>query len=223
MGRPKIARKSTIVDMTAMCDVAFLLLTFFILATKFKPSEAVPVSTPKSVASKIAPENDIIMVSMDKDGRAYISTGDGSTDKENKTAILNTVNTDKNLGLTESEIKALVAAPFIGVPMSQLSQQAKMPKDQMSSKTLPGIPIKDTANNEMIEWMKAVHDVYQGQKLNLLLKGDNAAMYPSFKNIIDALKKNDLLKFQMVTNPQNVPEGTDLWKENMDKKPTAKE
>ncbi|MEO8117468.1 MAG: hypothetical protein ABI653_07440 [Bacteroidota bacterium] len=48
-------------------------------------------------------------------------------------------------------------------------------------------------------------------------------MYPSFKNIIDALKKNDLLKFQMVTNPQNVPEGTDLWKENMDKKPTAKE
>lgn len=215
MGRPKIARKSTIVDMTAMCDVAFLLLTFFILATKFKPSEAVPVDTPKSVASKIAPENDIVMISMDKDGHAYISTGDGTTDKANKKEILNTVNSDKNLGLTESDINALVAAPFIGVPFSQLSQQAKIPKDKMNSKTLPGIPIKDTANNEMVEWMKAVHDVYQGQKLNLLLKGDNTATYPSFKNIIDALKKNDLLKFQMVTNPQNVPEGTDLWKENM--------
>ncbi|MEO8117467.1 MAG: biopolymer transporter ExbD [Bacteroidota bacterium] len=167
MGRPKIARKSTIVDMTAMCDVAFLLLTFFILATKFKPSEAVPVSTPKSVASKIAPENDIVMISMDKDGHAYISTGDGSVDKDNKKQIISTINSDKNLGLTESDINALVAAPFIGVPMSQLSQQAKLPKEQMNSKTLPGIPIKDTANNEMMEWMKAVHDVYQGQKLNL--------------------------------------------------------
>ena len=37
MARAKIKRGSTTVDMTAMCDVAFLLLTFFILATKFKP------------------------------------------------------------------------------------------------------------------------------------------------------------------------------------------
>ena len=37
MARAKIPRKSTNIDMTAMCDVAFLLLSFFILATKFKP------------------------------------------------------------------------------------------------------------------------------------------------------------------------------------------
>lgn len=223
MARPKIARKSTTVDMTAMCDVAFLLLTFFILATKFKPSEAVPIDTPKSVASKVAPENDIVMISMDKDGKAYLSTGDGAADKANKAEILNTMNEQNNLGLTDADIKALVAAPFIGVPMSQLSQQAKIPKEQMSAKTLPGIPIQDTAHNEMIKWMRAVHDVYQGPKLNLLLKGDNVAKYPTFKNIITALKDNDLLKFQMVTNPENVPEGSELWKDNMKGKPTAKE
>ncbi|MEY4291989.1 MAG: hypothetical protein RIQ61_366, partial [Bacteroidota bacterium] len=33
MPKVKIPRKSTVVDMTAMCDVAFLLLTFFMLAT----------------------------------------------------------------------------------------------------------------------------------------------------------------------------------------------
>ena len=87
---------------------------------------------------------------------------------------------------------------------------------------MPGIPIKDTANNERIEWMKGVAEAYAGEKPNNLLKGDNAAVYPAFKNIIDAFKKNDLLKFQMVTNPQNVPEGTDLWKENMAAKPAAK-
>ncbi|MFM7710399.1 MAG: biopolymer transporter ExbD, partial [Ferruginibacter sp.] len=34
MPKIKIPRKSTNIDMTAMCDVAFLLLSFFILATK---------------------------------------------------------------------------------------------------------------------------------------------------------------------------------------------
>ncbi len=47
MGRAKIPRKSTTIDMTAMCDVAFLLLSFFILATKFKPPEALSGDDPE--------------------------------------------------------------------------------------------------------------------------------------------------------------------------------
>ena len=54
MGRAKLPRKSTSIDMTAMCDVAFLLLSFFILTTKFKPAEAIAVTTPNSVAAKVA-------------------------------------------------------------------------------------------------------------------------------------------------------------------------
>ena len=57
--------------MTAMCDVAFLLLSFFILATKFKPPEALSVVTPSSVSTKIAPEKDVVMVTIDKDGKVY--------------------------------------------------------------------------------------------------------------------------------------------------------
>ena len=40
------------------------------------------------------------------------------------------------------------------------------------------------------------------------------AKYPAFKAIIDAFKKNDILKFQMVTSPEAAPVGTDLWKLN---------
>ena len=69
MSRPKIPRKSTSIDMTAMCDVAFLLLSFFILTTKFKPSEAVPVSTPNSVAAKVAPEKDVVLITLNQDGK----------------------------------------------------------------------------------------------------------------------------------------------------------
>ena len=215
MARPKIPRKSTSVDMTAMCDVAFLLLSFFILTTKFKPSEAVPVQTPNSVASKIAPEKDVVLITLNKDGHVFLSTGDNTSDKQKKHDMIASINQVKGLGLTEAEIQALVRAPFLGVPQTQLKQQARLQTDQMNAQTLPGIPCQDSTNNELIDWMRAVSDVYQGTKVNLLLKGDNVAKYPSFKNILTAFKKNRLFKFQMVTSPESVPQGSDLWKKNV--------
>src|SRR5215210_5881766 len=110
MARPIIARKSTAIDMTAMCDVAFLLLSFFILTTKFKPSEAVPINTPSSVANKIAPENDVLMISLNKDGKVFLSVGDSQRDKDKKVAMLNYLNQQHNLGLTAGEIAALKKA-----------------------------------------------------------------------------------------------------------------
>jgi biopolymer transport protein ExbD len=215
MARPKIPRKSTAVDMTAMCDVAFLLLSFFILTTKFKPSEAVPVQTPNSVAAKIAPEKDVVMITLNKDGHVFLSSGDNTSDKQKKHDMIASINGSRGLGLTEAEIQALVKAPFLGVPMTQLKQQARLQTDQMNAQTLPGIPCQDTTNNELIDWMRAVADVYQGGHLNLVLKGDNVAKYPAFKNVLTAFKKNRQFKFQMVTNPESVPQGSDLWKKNI--------
>jgi len=213
MARPKIPRKSTSVDMTAMCDVAFLLLSFFILTTKPKPSEAVHIDPPSSVSAKIAPEKDLVMISLNKDGKVYISTGDGAEDKVAKQEIIRSVNTSKALGLTDQEIALLTKAPFIGSPLAQLKVQAKMDPSQMSSETLQGIPCQDTAHNEMVDWIRGVKDAYAGQHTpNILLKGDNFAKFPVFKNIVAALKKNDLLKFQMVTNPGAVPTGSLLYK-----------
>jgi biopolymer transport protein ExbD len=212
MARPKIARKSTAVDMTAMCDVAFLLLAFFILTTKFKPSEAVPINTPNSVAAKIAPEKNVIMISLNKDGKVFLSTGDSRDDKDKKEAMIKSVNGSRNLGLSEAEIQALVRAPFIGVSLATLKQQARLPVDQMTGDKLPGIPAKDSNNNELNDWMRGVADAYAGMKPNLLLKGDNVSKYPTFRNIIDAFRKNDFFKFQMVTNPESVPTGSDLYK-----------
>jgi hypothetical protein len=46
--------------------------------------------------------------------------------------------------------------------------------------------------------------------MNLLVKGDNNAKYPTFKGVIDAFKRNEIFKFSMVTNPEGVPDGTAL-------------
>jgi biopolymer transport protein ExbD len=211
MARPKIARKSTVIDMTAMCDVAFLLLSFFILTTKFKPAEAVPITTPNSVSSKIAPDKDVVLISITKDGKAFLSMDD----KGKKEQVLNTLNSLNSLGLSGGEIKLLVDAPFWGVPLNMLKQQAIIPTDKLKGDALPGIPVADSSNNQMTNWMRAITDVYQGLTLNLLLKGDNSTKYPAFKNVVAAFKKNEVFKFQMVTNPESVPSGTELWKSNM--------
>jgi len=207
MSRPKIARKSTNIDMTAMCDVAFLLLSFFILTTKFKPSEAIAVSPPSSVAAKVAPDKDIVLITIDKEGKVFLSMDD----EQKKEFIANALNNSKGLGLN---VTAFKKAGFFGAPFSQLSSFLAVPEEQRKGNTVPGIPCKDSTNNELTEWMRLVNSAYAGQKMNLLLKGDNIAKYPAFKNVIAAFKKNDNLKFQMVTNPESVPAGTELWKKS---------
>src|SRR3981189_1192774 len=114
MGRAKLPRKSTNIDMTAMYDVAFLLLSFFILATKFKPPEALSVITPSSVSTKVAPEKDVVMVIIDKDGKVYLSVSEGN--QVEKKEIIETINTSKNLGLTDAEKNNFIRVPnaYIG-------------------------------------------------------------------------------------------------------------
>ncbi len=211
MGRAKIARKSTAVDMTAMCDVAFLLLSFFILTTKFKPPEILQVTTPKSVQTKAADQKDIVWITMDKGGAVYFSISDDASDE--KRTIIDEVNTVKALGLTDAEKKAFLrSGSFVGVPFSQLKSFLQQPADKLASIKMPGIPVTDTLNNEMIVWMRAAVKAFGGTKMNILVKGDNEAKFPSFKGVLDAFKKTDQLKFQMITDQEGVPPGTDLYK-----------
>ena len=69
----KIARKSTDTDMTPFVDVAFLILAFFMLATKFKPPDPVEITTPNSVSSDKLEQKDGILVQLDKDGRVFFA------------------------------------------------------------------------------------------------------------------------------------------------------
>ncbi|HTI11426.1 MAG TPA: biopolymer transporter ExbD [Puia sp.] len=212
MPRAKIPRKSTNIDMTAMCDVAFLLLSFFILATKFKPPEALTVTTPNSVSSKVAPDKNVVLITIDKDAKVYFSVSDGNTSE--KKDIIDAVNTAKNLNLTDAEKKnfSANATAYIGVPFSQLKSYLAKSPDELKGAVLPGIPVKDSTDNELIDWVRAAVGAFQGSKMNLLVKGDDASKYPSFQGVIIAFKKNEQLKFQMVTNPVGAPIGSELYK-----------
>jgi biopolymer transport protein ExbD len=209
MPKVKIPRKSTIIDMTAMCDVAFLLLSFFILATKQKPPEVLAVTPPNSVSSKAAPEKSIL-VTLTKEGKVFLMLGD----ETKKADILSNINTLKGLNLSAEELAKWNKAQFIGMPLNQikgsLSRTVEIPASKLS-----GIPC-DSVNNEMIDWMKSISNVYAGTDQRqlqemLLIKGDNSALYPAFKKVKEAFKKNEIYKFRIVTNGEAVPVGSELY------------
>ncbi|MBO9565500.1 MAG: biopolymer transporter ExbD [Niastella sp.] len=212
MPKVKVPRKSTSVDMTAMCDVAFLLLSFFILTTKFKAPDVLAVTTPKSVSTKAVEAKNVVLVTMDKEGKVYFQVADENPDE--KAEVIDLVDQLKSLGLSAQEkANFRKTGSFVGVPFSKLKSYLNLNPDQIKNYKADGIPV-DSANNEMVEWVRAAATAFQGKKMTLLVKGDNDAKYPSFKGIIDALKKNEIFKFSMITDPEGVPPGTELFKKN---------
>ena len=72
---------------------------------------------------------------------------------------------------------------------------------------------RSTSEARAADWLSSVVRSYSGESmdhLNLLVKGDNAAKYPTFKFVKDAFKRNDIFKFKIVTNPEGVPADSEL-------------
>ena len=210
MPKIKIPRKSTNVDMTAMCDVAFLLLTFFILATKQKPPEVLSVKTPTSVSSVATPDKSIL-ITLTKDGKVFLMLGDDTK----KAAIIDDFNSTRGLQLTPAELAKLKKSEYIGLPVNQLKSALNASQDIPAS-VMPGIPT-DSTNNELAFWMRSVTNAYKGEDMRklqemILVKGDGEALYPIFKNVKEAFKANEIFKFRIVTEGEQVPVGSELYK-----------
>ena len=219
MGRAKIPRKSTNIDMTAMCDVAFLLLSFFILATKQKPPEAVAVMAPTSISSTAAPEKSIL-ITLTKEGKCFVILGDETRKKE----IIEDLNTTRSMGLSPQELSKLSKQPFYGMPLGSIKGTLALDQAIPADK-LAGIPIADSTNNELVDWIRSVTNVYAKSGMTvrelgdmIIIKGDNLAKYPTFKNVKFALKKNDVYKFRIATNSEPIPIGSEIYLHPPEKK-----
>jgi biopolymer transport protein ExbD len=209
----KIPRKSTATDMTPFVDVAFLILSFFMLATKFKPPEPVEIKTPTSVSSDKLKAQDAFLIELDKEGRVFFTVNvEKSSDNGLKLDVIKSVNQSRNLGLSEGEMQQFAKTATVGVPFASLKNYLATPEDRRGTFKQPGIPVTDTANNELTVWIANAVNVFQGKKVNYMIKGDNTAKYPSFKGIIEAFRKNEVFKYQLITDPEGVPAGTELYK-----------
>ncbi|MCD6064577.1 MAG: Biopolymer transport protein ExbD/TolR [Flavipsychrobacter sp.] len=207
MPKVKMPRKSTNVDMTAMCDVAFLLLTFFMLATKFKPDEPVMVKTPASISEIPIPDNDIMLITVDPAGRIFFSIDNKNMRKD----LIEKIDEQKGLSLTDEEKAKFAIGASVGVPFTQLkSYLAAEPEQQKEfDKATRGIPADTSVlneQNELATWIKEAR--YTNPKLRIVIKADGAAAYPEIKKIISTLQGWKIFKFNLLTSMKEPPAGT---------------
>ena len=209
----KLPRKSTDTDMTPFVDVAFLILSFFMLATKFKPPEPVEITTPGSVNSSKLPESNAVLIIIDSANRVFFSVL-SEKDKSKPDAVIQGINSSRTLGLSNAEMANYRQTFAVGVPFGNLKQLLGLnPKEQAALK-VPGIPVLDSANNELVWWIAESKKAFAGESLKYLIKGDAKSKYPTFEAVISALKRNDEFKYNLVTALDDIPSNSELDKYN---------
>lgn len=207
MPKIKMPRKSTAIDMTAMCDVAFLLLTFFMLATKFKPDEPVVVVTPSSINTSLLPDADVMLITIDKDGRVFFSI-DGQKKRQK---LISDLDESYKLGLTEPQKTAFILGSSYGTDIKDLKRTLEMTPDEQKTQQ-KGIPL-DSANNELGVWLeygRTAQAAIEGNsnKLKYCIKADNQTPYPVIKKVLDTFKEKKIQKLNLVTNLEAAPAGS---------------
>lgn len=196
MAAVKPARHGPSMDMTAMCDVAFLILTFFIMTSSFKSEESVTIQTPSSVAEELLPEADLATVTIDPAGNYYF----GLINPQERAAFGAKLSEKFNLGLSNADLLNFSTLAEVGVPMKGLKQYLALSDGERDRMELTGIPL-DSTDNELVAWIETyTREVNQGSKL--AIRADQQTQYPAVKVLFDELGKADINKFELITSKE---------------------
>ncbi len=199
MARVKPKRHSPNMDLTAMSDMAWLLLTFFILTSNFREPEVVEVLTPASVSTQKMADDDMMKVSITKDGKYMVSL-----EEKDRVPTLELMGEKYGVRFSDSEKKAFKETAEFGAPMQGLRQFLNLTssdREKYLKSTQAGIPL-DTINpnKEVVDWVFAAKEV--NENVNLAIKGDQKATYPQFKLLLSELQSKNMNKFQLITTAE---------------------
>ena len=189
-------KKSTSTDMTAMCDVAFLLLTFFILTATAKVPEALPVDTPASTVQTKLPETDVATITIGK-GKVFFDL----KGREVRKRALQLMGEKYGVTFTQEEMDKFALMEGFGVPIQSLSQIIAMKAADRTKAEQPGVP-KDSLDNQLKEWIynsRIANIETNDKELQIAIKGDAKEEYPAVKKVMDILQDQKINSFSLVT------------------------
>lgn len=225
MGKVKIKKKETRIDMTAMSDVTVLLLTFFMLTSTFLQKEPVTVITPPSVSEEKVPDANLLSVLVSPEGKVYLEVL-GSKDStmksetvradllKNMVAEYKKTHPSANLQFTNKEIETFSKLNAFGVPITKMKEWLNLEPDQrdkfLESEQNPGVPInmnEDPNNpNEFQMWVRAAYNSVNPELQESMVKGrgiaikaDQTTPYSVVNVVMDNLQTMKMNKFTLMT------------------------
>jgi biopolymer transport protein ExbD len=200
MAKIKMKKKSTSTDMTAMCDVAFLLLTFFILTATAKTPEVLPVDTPQSTVQTKLPADNLSTLTIGKaEGKTVVFFDLKGKDVRKK--ALELMGQKYNITFSEADGEQFSLMESFGVPIQNLKQILDMKAADRAKAGQTGIP-KDSLDNQLKDWIlysRKANIEINDKELQFAIKGDAKEQYPAIKQVMDILQDQSINSFNLVT------------------------
>lgn len=205
-----------ILDMTPMVDLAFLLVTFFMLTSQFRSEEPVTVDTPNSVSEIKVPDKDVMLLTVDSAGRVFFNI-DG---KEIRANSLKEMGRRYQIEFSEKEILEFSRMQSFGISMNLMKNYINANESQRKdmSDRAKGIPM-DTINslkNELYNWVDVSRresfnksqEMGSKNQLRYAIKADGETNYRKIKKIIKMFQSEqvNVNNFMLVTDLEQ-PEG----------------
>jgi biopolymer transport protein ExbD len=213
MGKIKVAKHAPSIDMTPMVDLAFLLVTFFMLTASFRMAEPVVVDPPSSQSDKTLPEN-TILVTVDNNGRAFFGIGNG----EAKVAALADISQKYGVRFTPDQIKKFGGLSSFGVEVKDLPRYLDASEaERLRFQPQKGVPL-DSLNNQLKDWItygatqlnviytrnredaKEKNIEFKGEKPRYAIKADGKAKYIYVKDVFKTFTDMKIYTFNLITS-----------------------
>jgi biopolymer transport protein ExbD len=189
------------------------------LTASFRNAEPVTVETPSSISDKIIPEN-VLMVTLDKDGRVFFNLSDAEARKE----MLNNMLQKYKIGLSEEKIEEFSFMSTFGCTMQELPAYMNTEAAKRASFPTKGIPT-DSTKNELLDWLsyaataagntgrtafeeaklKGGEPKMEDFKPKFILRVDSKTLYKDAQVVIDVFRELNLNNLNFVTSAEAIP------------------
>ncbi|MEM8888227.1 MAG: biopolymer transporter ExbD [Bacteroidota bacterium] len=198
------------IDMTAMVDVAFLLLTFFILTTtSFREESKIEVDTPSSVSSLTPPEKGLLTISVGSEGQVFVGLTDIGTRQQMIERFEGEMrDRDPNFSLSPEGKAYFATLQEFGVPHEDLRKWLALDSEERSKFEHTGISPRVTdsttmTGNDLKDWIRWGR--MSDQRMRFAIKGDSKTEIPAIEDVISSLQDWDVNSFSLITALEEGP------------------